>query len=140
MTPRVVNPRGRTGSRRSRVAACALAVSVFTGGILVATAGSAQAIATPVPMGTAESFAVLAGSGITNTGPTGINGDVGTAPTESITGDTDITLVPPSAFHRADAVAFQAKSDLVTAYNDAAGQARDVDSVSYTHLTLPTKA
>ncbi|GAP50395.1 predicted protein [Streptomyces azureus] len=87
------------------------------------TPTQALAIATPVPLGTAASFSVLAGAGVTNTGPTVIGQDLGTHPTPSITG------FPPGivlgAVHAADAVALQAKSDLVTAYNQAAGQATD---------------
>jgi hypothetical protein len=79
-------------------------------------------------LGTAESFAVLAGAGVTNIGDTTITGDVGTAPTPAITGMATITLIPPSVYHQADAVAIQAKTDLVTGYNNAAGQARDADS------------
>ena len=37
-------------------------------------------------LGVAGSFAVLAGTGITNTGPSVINGDVGTCPTPAVTG------------------------------------------------------
>jgi uncharacterized repeat protein (TIGR01451 family) len=77
-----------------------------------------------VGLGTAASFAVLAGSGITNTGPTTINGDaggdVGSDPTGTFTGEADVTLT--GTVHLADAVAAQAKADLVTAYNDAAGR------------------
>ena len=79
-------------------------------------AGAAQA---PVGLGTADSFAVLAGSGITNTGPTTITGDVGTFPTPSQTGFGTVTL--NGANHGGDAVTQQAKNDLVTAYNVAAG-------------------
>ena len=46
----------------------------------------ADAAQAPVGLGTAGSFAVLAGAGITNTGPTTVNGDVGTFPTTSETG------------------------------------------------------
>ena len=66
-------------------------------------------------LGTAESFAVLAGSGVTNTGPSLITGDLGTHPTASVTG------FPPGivtgTIHAADATADQAKTDLVGQYN-----------------------
>ena len=54
-------------------------------GLLVLTAGTAQAAATTVPLGTAGAYAILAGSGITNTGITTISGDVGSSPTASET-------------------------------------------------------
>lgn len=76
-----------------------------------------------VNLGTATSFAVLAGSTITNTGPTTITGDVGLFP------GTEITGFPPGVvfgtIHKTDAVALQAKTDLVIAYNDAAGRTPD---------------
>jgi uncharacterized repeat protein (TIGR01451 family) len=73
-----------------------------------------------VNLGTANSFAVLAGSGITNTGPTTIIGDVGTFPITSETGFGSVTLIGTN--HAGDAVTQQAKTDLTTAYNDAAGR------------------
>lgn len=91
--------------------------------VVVMTSTQAVAIATPVPLGTADSFAVLAGQQITNTGPSVITGDVGVSPGTAISG------FPPGLVngvqHSADAVALQAKSDLVAAYNNAAGQATD---------------
>src|SRR5437879_4016810 len=84
---------------------------------LTAVTASAQA---PVPLGTAAPFAVLAGSGITNTGPTTITGDVGTHPTPAQTGFGSVTLSGTN--HGSDAVTQGAKTDLVTAYNDAAGR------------------
>lgn len=73
-----------------------------------------------VNLGTAASFAVLAGSGITNTGPTTIIGDVGTFPTTSETGFGTVTIIGTN--HAGDAVTQGAKTDLVIAYNDAAGR------------------
>jgi hypothetical protein len=75
----------------------------------------------PVGLGTADGFAVLAGSEITNTGPTTITGDVGLHPGTAVTGDDEWTL--DGSLHETDAVAEQAKVDLVTAYDDAAGRA-----------------
>jgi hypothetical protein len=72
-----------------------------------------------VNLGAAKSFAVLAGTTITNTGPTTITGDVGLHPGAAATGFTKVTL--HGAKHLGDAVARKAKRALVTAYNDAAG-------------------
>ncbi|WP_249019589.1 ice-binding family protein [Conexibacter sp. S30A1] len=81
---------------------------------------NAYAAQAPVGLGTASSFAVLAGSTVTNTGPSTLNGDLGLSPGTAITG------FPPGnvngTTHVADAVAVQAQSDLTTAYNDAAGR------------------
>jgi len=84
--------------------------------VLGATMGAAQVT---VGLGTAGNFAVLAGETITNTGPTTITGDVGLHPGSSVTGFDSVTL--NGALHVADAVAQQAKVDLVTAYDQAAG-------------------
>jgi len=82
--------------------------------------------ATSVSLGTASSFAVLAGSGITVAGAvnsTVITGDIGTFPTTSITGLGNVVL--NGVDHAGDGVTQSAKFDLVTAYNDAAGRAYD---------------
>ncbi len=86
----------------------------------VTLASSAGAAATGVPLGTADGFAVLAGSGITNTGATTVNGDIGTFPTTTITGIGTMTVNGTN--HAGDGVTQQAKTDLVTAYNTAAGE------------------
>ena len=82
--------------------------------------GSAGAgVNSTVLLGSADNFAVLAGQGITNTGPSTVNGDIGTSPNPSITG---AGLTVNGATHAADAVAAQAQSDLTIAYDDAAGR------------------
>ena len=88
--------------------------------VLLLMQSAAGAAVAPVGLGTAGSFAVLAGSTVTNTGPSIIKGDLGVRPGTAITG------FPPGivngAVHSADAVAAGAQSDLTTAYNDAAGR------------------
>jgi uncharacterized repeat protein (TIGR01451 family) len=80
----------------------------------------AKAAATAVPLGTADSFAVLSGAGITNTGSTVITGDVGTYPTLTETGFGSVTLTGTN--HAGDATTQGAKNDLTTAYNTAVGE------------------
>ena len=79
-----------------------------------------------IDLGVAETFAVLAGQSITNTGPTAIDGDVGVSPGSSVTGFPPGT-VTNGTMHLGDAVALQAQSDLVIAYNEVAGKAPTVD-------------
>jgi ice-binding like protein len=98
--------------------------SVGLAAVLLCGASPAVA-ATAASLGTAESFAVLGGSTVTNTGPTVITADVGVSPGSAISGFPPGLVV--GAIHAADAVALQAQSDVTTAYNDLAGQACDVD-------------
>ncbi|WP_432430564.1 ice-binding family protein [Salinilacustrithrix flava] len=76
--------------------------------------------ATAVGLGTANEFSVLAGSTVTNTGPTTVTGSLGVSPGTAITG------FPPGivggTIHSADATAAQAQTDTTTAYNTAASQ------------------
>jgi hypothetical protein len=81
-------------------------------------AGTATAAPAKVGLGTAESFSVLAGSTVTNTGPTTMFGDLGLSPGSSVTGAPHVL----GATHVDDAVAIGAKSSLTTAYNDAASR------------------
>jgi LPXTG-motif cell wall-anchored protein len=78
-----------------------------------------------VNLGSTSNFAVLAGSGITNTGPTTVSGsaggDLGSDPTPAFTGDTLVTTTG-TKYTAPSAVVTAAKTALVTAYDDAAGR------------------
>src|ERR1017187_5056523 len=63
---------------------------------------------------TAQSFAVLGGSAVTNPGPTTITGDYGVSHGSSLTGLGTVTLT--GTVHQTDAAASQAQIDLTTAY------------------------
>lgn len=82
--------------------------------------GGARAQEAPVGLGTAEEYSVLAGSTVTNTGDTTLEQSLGVSPGSTAPG------FPPGVVggetHLADADADQAKLDLTTAYNDAAGR------------------
>ena len=106
----------------ARLRASFLATGVAVGSVvlLVLVAPGASAAVMPVPLGTAASFVVLAGAGVTNTGPTTLNGDLGTFPTPSVTGAGSMTITGTN--HAGDAVTQAAKDALVTAYDNAAGQ------------------
>jgi hypothetical protein len=82
-----------------------------------------------VAMNGAAALAILAGSSISSTGATVINGDMGLSPGSSIGG------FPPGILngtqHINDAISNQAKLDLTAAYNDAAGRtATDIVTLS----------
>jgi hypothetical protein len=112
MTPNFSGaPRWRTMS-----ASVVLAVLIAAGAALI-TPTRAEA-ATAVPLGTAASFAVLAGSTVTNTGATTVTGDLGVSPGTAVTGAPQVI----GTIHAGDSVAAQAQADLTTAYNNAAGQ------------------
>lgn len=108
------------GLSRRRVALTGGAAGAVLLAVALGLQQSPAFAATPVGLGTATSYSVLAGTTVTNTGLTTLQGDLGVSPGSAITG------FPPGvstgAVHAADAVALQAQSDVITAYNNAAGQ------------------
>jgi hypothetical protein len=100
-----------------------------------------------VGLGTADSFAILAGLSITNTGSTTVYGDIGIHPGASAVAP-NITGYEPGAdsiehtgtlYDRdPEDVALKAKEDLVAAYDDAAGRpdpimiSRELDTANLT--------
>ena len=88
--------------------------------LLSVPSASAQAIAPS--LGNAQSFAVLGGSTVTNTGPSVIGGELGVSPGSAVTGFPPGVVVG-GAIHAADGNALAAQNSLTTAYNSAAGQA-----------------
>jgi len=78
----------------------------------------------PIELGSTSSFAILAGSTITNTGNTIISGDaggdIGLFTGTEFTGQESMQI--SGSIHLADTIASIAKDDLLIAYNDADGR------------------
>jgi serine protease AprX len=68
----------------------------------------------------AGSYAVLAGSTVTNTGPSTIGGNLGLHPGTAVTGVSAQTV--DGSTHAADAASLKAKADLTAAYDAAAAK------------------
>lgn len=100
---------------KATIISCAIAIG---GSTLITNSASARTI--KVRQGTTTDYGVLAGSTVTNTGPTTISGSaggsVGLSPGTSVTGTASMTI--SGALHIADSAASIAKTDLVTTYND----------------------
>ncbi|WP_244928101.1 ice-binding family protein [Nocardioides sp. W7] len=101
----------------------------LTAALVLAMNGPASAAQPQVGLGTAAPFAVLAGSTVTNTGPSVISGDVGVSAGSQVVGFPP-GIVNDGTIHAADAVAALAQDDLTTAYDDAAGRGPVVDQTS----------
>jgi hypothetical protein len=92
-------------------------------------ADSITALASAAPgLGTATSFAILAGTTVTNTGNTVISGNLGVSPGTAVTGFYPPGQISNGAQHTGtDGLAVSAKNDLSTAYGVAASTACNFD-------------
>ena len=102
-----------------------VAVLTITGGHSFVDALTQAGGGEPPSLGTANSFAVLAGSTATNTGATIVTGDLGVWPGTTVTGFPPGIVI--GTIYAGNAVAQQAQSDVTVAYNDLASRACDVD-------------
>jgi hypothetical protein len=122
---------------RGRVALIGIALCFAFTAVMVAIPIAANAA--PVNLATAQPFVVLGGAGVTNSGASVLNGDLGVTPGTSLSG-FGAPAVVNGATHANDAVAAQAQADLTTAYNVAAGQpiapGNDLTGVDLGGLTL----
>ena len=64
----------------------AAVVTLLSTVLFLVFVGSAQAESTAAVLGTADTFAVLGGQSVTNTGPSVVRGDLGVSPGSSVTG------------------------------------------------------
>ncbi|HEY3407339.1 MAG TPA: ice-binding family protein [Propionicimonas sp.] len=124
MRSRIIHP--LQPSRRSSLLSLVSLPCLILAGAAIALTPATQpafAIGSSIGLGTTGPYSVLAGQTVTNTGPSALSGSVGVHPGTAVVG------FPPGkvggAIHAADAQALQAKADLKTAYDEAAGQPAD---------------
>ena len=79
----------------------------------------ATAIQTPVPLGSASTFGVLAATTVTTIPTTTVNGALGVSPGNTVTGSP---VVNGTVYTNTPGLAATAQDDLTIAYNDAAGR------------------
>src|SRR3984885_10139328 len=92
-------------------------------GLVTLLAASSPASAQTAPsLESAQTFAVLGGSTVTNTGATVVTGDLGVSPGRAVPRFPP-GLVVSGTIHSADATALAAQNSVTTAYNSLASQA-----------------
>jgi len=101
--------------------AVTMQISVTPPPPVVPPVAQAPAALAPIYLGAADTYAVLAGSTVTNTGLSNINGDLGVWPgTAYVPGTPSATV--NGTIHAGDVAAHEAQACLTIAYNDAAGR------------------
>ena len=114
--PSAFTPPLRHGKKVCRMKLRSLSVAVLSFWALSVQAST-------ISLGTAGSFAVLAGRTVTNIGSSTVFGNLGVAAGSAVTGFPP-GIVSGGTIHTSDGVALQAQNDLTTAYTVAAGQSR----------------
>ena len=126
MHDRRIRPKGARSNVGRSLGIAGVAIALTPAFAATAFAGPSNVL-----LGTAGNFAVLGGTGMTNTGPSTILGDIGSSPTHSETGFdacpgasdcVSLTGANHNVADPNDAVTQQAKADLTTAYLDAFGR------------------
>jgi hypothetical protein len=110
------------GPRRNSFLAATIAAGIALIAVMsvfVIRQSTARAATATVDLGAATSFAVLAATTVTNTGPTVVSGDLGVSPGTAVTGFPPGVVIN-GTIHSADAAAAAAQLSLTAAYIDAA--------------------
>ena len=115
-------------SHQKHISLCLLAIAA-----LLCSPSPGVAAGVAPDLGGAQSFAVLGAATVTNTGMTIITGDLGVSPGTAITGFPPGVVIG-GTIHAGDAVAAQAHSDAVIAYNALVAQACDFNYLDVQEL------
>ncbi|WP_214412859.1 DUF4082 domain-containing protein [Sphaerisporangium fuscum] len=134
-------PRPIFGSphHRPRIVRICLLMALSTAlamALSIADPHTAFAAVPPITLGSAASFAVLANSAVNNTNQTTITGDLGVSPGSTVTGFPPGTV--SGSVHAGDSTAAAARSDAVSAYNDAASRTPVVTAAAELGSTTKT--
>ncbi|MGZ4518585.1 MAG: ice-binding family protein [Mycobacteriaceae bacterium] len=105
-----------------RGGATLFAFAIAAAVLLMVGSPATAAIVSTVPLGTSANYSVLAGSTVTNTGPSTLGESLGLWPGTSITGFPPGKVLPPGTTDKTNAAAKKAQSDLTAAYVNAAGR------------------
>ena len=120
---RAWRPHSHTAHRSGRRLAVTLIACIAAPAALLVIGDNANAADVPdVAMGTAENYAVLGATTVTNTGNSTLGGSLGLWPGSDITGFPPGVVLAPGVTDTTNAAAQQAQSDLTAAYIDAAGR------------------